>query len=699
MSNEFDDRALAQLAAEEEGDDDDEFVKTEASEAYEAHSKKNKMFDEGRLQGTYVIGATGTGKSTYLASLISSNIPRAGVCVLDPHGTILDRVFNYVVGSLEREKILQRIIFLDLTDQSTVFGLNLFACPDPEQASDWVEAILHIFGKIWGVGGVKVTGWGATLEDLLRNIAHTMIANPGMTLAEVPLLLRNEAVRRKLVANVTNQPIKFFWEYDYDPLSPRQQREDSDSTLNKVRSFLTYPQLHSIIGSSQTTIDFADIMDNKKILFVKFDPRRDDMTTLIGTTIVSQLLLAAYSRRSRNTFYLYADEFQKFATEDFATLFAEARKFGVAVTVAHQFRDQLDERNRNAVLNAGNLVVFRISGADAEELSPEFSHTPNPERLERIEEEIIEGEEAIKAVSQNPIDFILHATHMNEDVRMVRETLLTPLQYAIETVDKDGYWLNSGKGYPYGFGATREQLLEGRLLLNDLLVAVMENRIAFATYELWEKVTDIVIALRGFIGFASGIESSSGSNGYGYYTTLSRGTFNQNDRADLTQRVISYRLDDDQSPPLKQTVSEILSLCDALKKDPILVNTGQFQPRKRTQVHYIQHPQRQYSDTKNQVAEELARLPKYKARIRMQGGENLQNIYDFAKHSFYPVGRQIETIKERLIHEGILRRRAEVEEEIRTRQASLLPKPEISQNEVKDEPPNEQKGARRKRPI
>ncbi len=295
-----------------------------------------------------------------------------GVGLLDPHGDLTRDVLARMP-----EKRLREVILLDLLDSDYPFGLNLFSCPDrknSEQVALTAASVMHVFEKVWDVGPST-----PQLAQFLRNICLTLIANRGTTLAEIPLLLQDETARGKLLSNVTNHQVRLFWQ-TYNKLRPGEQLERASSTLNKVDAFLTQPLIANIVGQS-TTLDFRQIIDQGKILLVQLTPRLEDISSLLGAVIIGQLLNAALSRkdlpeRHRRQFNLYADEYQRFATEDFATLLAEARKFGIAITIAHQARSQLDRVNRGASLTAAHKIVFRISGEDSEELSREFDHTP-----------------------------------------------------------------------------------------------------------------------------------------------------------------------------------------------------------------------------------------------------------------------------------------------------------------------------------
>lgn len=343
-----------------------------------------------RLRGTYLIGKNGTGKTTLLAHMIAQDIlDDRGVCVLDPHGNLIDDVLAQVPG--ER---CDDVILLDLRASETPFGLNLFQCTDPSDpiiAAETTGQVVQVFKKIWGD-----LSWGPLLEDLLANIAHTMIENAGYTMAEVPQLLTDDAFRRELVGNVQNSVVRDFWAYEYDPMTDREQRENRRSTLNKVRDFLRNPLVRNIVGQSETTVDFDEVIGENKILLIKLDSRLEQATSLIGSMLVQQLLNSALGRKERDNrhpFMLYADEYHRFSTPAFATLIEEARKYGIATTIAHQRRSQLTPgEQRAAPLSSVNLIVFAVTGEDAKELAGEFDASPIP------------GEKVLKMVTEPVYD-------------------------------------------------------------------------------------------------------------------------------------------------------------------------------------------------------------------------------------------------------------------------------------------------------
>jgi hypothetical protein len=331
----------------------------------------------------------GMGKSGLIENLVVQDIKQGlGLCVLDPHynGGIIDNIIARLPANREQD-----VILLDIRDYQYPFGLNLFACSDlnnPIAVQEVVDRVLHVFDKLLGV-----TPETPMILQYLRNCTYTLIANPGYTMADILLLLSDKQCRQKLVANVTNPNVLLFWK-QYDALPQHVQEERSSSLQRRVEEFLQ-PLTINIVGQVKSTIDFRAIMDDSKILLVKLDSLQlSYITSLIGSLIIAAFLTAAPTRlKKQNLFNIYADEFQRFATEDFATLLEEARKAGIGITMAHQNRAQLELSDKQAdaelkkrTLNVGNIVVFRIP-TDAHELAGQFDTTPLPSemRLEQVQ--------------------------------------------------------------------------------------------------------------------------------------------------------------------------------------------------------------------------------------------------------------------------------------------------------------------------
>ncbi|HLW02687.1 MAG TPA: zinc-ribbon domain-containing protein [Ktedonobacterales bacterium] len=339
------------------------------------------IFKLSRLLGLYIIGLQSMGKSGLIEELIVQDIKQEiGVCVLDPHGELVDNI----IAKLPDEKKEEKVIYLDLAETQYYFGLNLFACPDPtsdDEITKTVSQVAHVFEKSFGVSMSDTP----RIYDYLFNGAYTLIANPGYTLLDIPLVFTND-LRQKLLATVPSAEVLRFWDDVTQLPKPDQSREERD-VLRRLND-LSHAPLRFIVGQSHSTIDLRKIMDEGKILLVKLDRQREQATSLIGSIIVAQILNSANTRQTNKLFNLYADEFQNFATEDFAILLEQARKRGIGVTMAHQNRAQLELSDRQAdknlkarTLNVGNLVVFRVP-TDAEELAKQFKAITQPGETE-----------------------------------------------------------------------------------------------------------------------------------------------------------------------------------------------------------------------------------------------------------------------------------------------------------------------------
>jgi hypothetical protein len=331
-----------------------------------------------RLQGLYIIGIQGYGKSGLIENLIIQDIKQnIGACVLDPHGELI----GHVLARLD-PKYEKNVILLDMTVEKYFFGLNLFACPNPtsdREIAKTLSQVLHVFEKAYGINRDT-----PLMYDLLYNSAYVLIANPGYTMIDIRLLLTNETCRKKLLRNVLNSDVRSFWERWDDPKlkSPKDQQTDSQTILNKLNDF-SHDPLRYIVGQSTSTLNLVQIMEERKILLVKLDPTLENASSLLGSILIALILRAAYVRPSQKQFNLYADEFQRFATVDCATLLEEARKYGIATTIAHQNRGQLDAGNKQLETNlkdrtrsVANLIAFKINSKDADELAGEFDTTP-----------------------------------------------------------------------------------------------------------------------------------------------------------------------------------------------------------------------------------------------------------------------------------------------------------------------------------
>ncbi|MCC6236800.1 MAG: hypothetical protein IT299_04410 [Dehalococcoidia bacterium] len=455
-----------------------------------------------RQQGTYILGKPGTGKTTLIERMVLQDIEAGhGVCVLDPHGDLVDGVLVQIPAHREHD-----VILLDAADTDFPFGLNLFECRDLTDRTlvgRIAAQAVEVFEKLWGD-----ISWGPQLAQTLRNSAYTMIENVGYTLLEVRRLLLDEEFRARLTANLTLGQVREFWELEYNPLLRREQQQRVSSTLNKIDEFLT-PAVYPIVGLGRTTVDFRAAMDAGKVVLVKLPVGvlGGDPVALIGSMIVAQIFNAALSRQeldpgARRQFNLFADEYHRFATPTFAELLAEARKYGLATLLAHQFRDQLDEQNRGATLTAGNLLVFGVGGGDAEELAKQFDRTPPPPD--------VVGQRPKLTVNQRPIEHLVRHGHDSDFVRRAVAAWVQPLAHRVETMPSGGVAASTlrvpieGRTSPIEveYVADGGSLRAGAAAIDGFLVNVMERRLNLGTAAEISAIAHVIALLRAHICFA-----------------------------------------------------------------------------------------------------------------------------------------------------------------------------------------------------
>ncbi|BCX15996.1 MAG: hypothetical protein KatS3mg098_225 [Candidatus Parcubacteria bacterium] len=333
-----------------------------------------------RRQHVYIIGKTGTGKSVLLSNMILQDIANGeGVCVIDPHGELVEGVLRNIPKSRKED-----VIYFNPADTQYHIGFNVLEIPDPTYKHLVASGLMGIFTKIWS------NVWSARMEYILNNTILALLDTPGSTMLGINRILVDSAYRQRVIANIKDPVVKAFWIYEFEQWSNQFRNEAIAPIQNKVGQFLSTSIIRNIVGQSKSTIDFFKIMNEGKILLVDVSKGKigEDNSALLGAMIITKLQLSAMERvripeEKRRDFYLYVDEFQNFATDSFANILSEARKYRLNLTVAHQYIGQLvgpsnNTKVRDAVFgNVGTMIVFRIGAADAdflkEEMAPEFS--------------------------------------------------------------------------------------------------------------------------------------------------------------------------------------------------------------------------------------------------------------------------------------------------------------------------------------
>ncbi len=336
---------------------------------------KNKVVTYGikrydRRKHIYLIGKTGTGKTTMIANMaINDARNREGMAVIDPHGDLSSIILDYIPSHR-----LNDICYLDPSDTSHPFRMNPLEVKNPEHRELIASGIVAIFYKLYSYS------WGPRLEYILRNAIMTILTKPEPTLADVPEILTNREFRRGVVEKLEDRVLKNFWLSEYETMSEKMMSEAISPILNKVGQFVSSPTIRHIIGYPHSTIDLEEIMDQGKILILNLSSGKigEDNSALLGAMFVTKIQLAAMNRvnvpeEQRRDFYLYVDEFQNFATSSFIKILSEARKYRLNLTLANQYIGQVPEDIQKAIFgNVGTLASFLVGAADSTILAREF---------------------------------------------------------------------------------------------------------------------------------------------------------------------------------------------------------------------------------------------------------------------------------------------------------------------------------------
>jgi len=319
----------------------------------------------------YVVGKTGTGKSTLLETLIRQDITAGeGITLFDPHGDLIEKVLAAVPPNRKKD-----CIYFNVSDASSPLGFNPLERVPPGKRALAASGLLEVFKKIWP------EFWGPRLEHILRNALLALLDQPQATLADILRLLEDAAFRKSAADRVANAQVRSFWLREYESY-PRTFRAEAIAPIqNKVGAFLANPVLNRIITQPRSAFDVGQVMDEGKILLVNLAKGKigEDTASLLGALLVTKIGLAALSRadmpeQDRKDFYVYLDEFQSFTTLSMANMLSELRKYRVGMILAHQYLSQLDEKVRDAILgNTGTMISFRLGATDAEILEKEFS--------------------------------------------------------------------------------------------------------------------------------------------------------------------------------------------------------------------------------------------------------------------------------------------------------------------------------------
>jgi len=341
-----------------------------AETTFRNQRKRFGIKTDDRRRHVYIIGKTGMGKTVLLENMVIQDIQRGnGLGVVDPHGEFAEKMLDFVP-----QNRINDVIYFNPADIDYPIAFNIMEKVNPEYRHLVAAGLMSVFKKIWP------DVWSARMEYILNNCLLALLEYPGATLLGINKMLADVEYRKKVVDNIKDPVIKAFWNQEYASYTQRYEIEAKAAIQNKIGQFISAPLIRNIVGQVKSTIDMRKIMDEKKIFIMDLAKGRigEENSRLLGALLITKLQLAAMSRvdmpeEKRSDFYLYVDEFQNFATESFTNILSEARKYRLALILAHQYITQMDETVRDAVFgNVGTIITFRVGAEDAEFLEKEF---------------------------------------------------------------------------------------------------------------------------------------------------------------------------------------------------------------------------------------------------------------------------------------------------------------------------------------
>ena len=346
-----------------------------ASVDFRADRRSFGIKNEDRFSHIYIIGKTGTGKSTLIETMALQHLEHGnGFALIDPHGDLAERIAARIPPARQPDTI-----YFNPSDPAQPYGYNPLRQVRQEFISLAASGLMEVLKKMW------VDSWGVRMEHILRNALLALLEQPNATLHDVLRLLTDRNFRKVIVGRLKNETVRTFLAKEFERFTFGYRADGIAPIQNKVGAFLADPLLNRILTAPDKDLHIRRIMDEGKVLLVNLAKGRlgEDSAALLGGLLVTTIGLAAFSRadipvEKRRDFFVYVDEFQSFTTLAIVNMFSELRKYRVGFTVAHQYLHQLEPNIRHAVLgNAGTIISFRVGAEDAPYLEQEFQERFN----------------------------------------------------------------------------------------------------------------------------------------------------------------------------------------------------------------------------------------------------------------------------------------------------------------------------------
>ncbi len=391
-----------------------------------------------RRRHMYIIGKTGVGKTTLLENMIISDIYLGhGVGIVDPHGDSAEKLLDYIPNHR-----INDVVYFNPADVDYPVGFNVLEAVDEDHKHLIASGLMGVFKKIWP------DVWSPRMEHIMNNCILSLLENPGNTLLGINRLLVDRDFRRKIISNIKDPVVKAFWITEFEQWQDKFRSEAIAPIQNKVGQFLSTSLVRNIVAQVKSTILPREIMDDRKILIMNLSKGRigEDSSRLLGGLMITKLQLSAMERvdipeSERQDFYLFIDEFQNFATDSFANILSEARKYRLNLIMAHQYIEQLDETVAAAVFgNVGTIISSRVGAMDAQKMAIEFAPRFTEEDLVNLPKFNIYLKLMIDGVASEPFSAVtlppiaLETGNSEKVIAVSRERYSTPRAIVEERV-------------------------------------------------------------------------------------------------------------------------------------------------------------------------------------------------------------------------------------------------------------------------
>lgn len=324
-----------------------------------------------RRRHLYIIGKSGVGKSKLLELMLRQDVAHGfGLCLLDPHGETIEAVLDAIP-----ENRIDDVVIIDPSDVDYPVSFNPLANVDPNFKHQLTQGLIEVMEKQFGAN------WTPRLEHVFRFTTLALLDYPHATMRGMISMLTDRNYRQKVVEYIEDDMVKRFWAIEFADWSEKFDTDAIIPLVNKLGQFLSDPMLRNIFGQKTNKVDLEKLMNEKKLIFINLSKGRigEENSSFFGSMFITKIKQAGMARakmrpEDRHDFYLYVDEFQNVVTDTFENILSEARKYGINLTVAHQYVSQLIPRVMGAVLgNVGSMIIFRVGGEDAVKLRPEMA--------------------------------------------------------------------------------------------------------------------------------------------------------------------------------------------------------------------------------------------------------------------------------------------------------------------------------------